>query len=406
MRRRGLLQQDLLLLRSPEEHQRLRRRKLLEVLSSLWTPPVVFSVFFALYLCVLPFLGDSYRGLRLALLGLAGLCAGWFLVGFILAFIPPMSRRRSLRMRASEVLSDLDAAINRKRTISRTLIAELAEVARRLENAWADGDEGTLSRELERTGRALDAKLPKWRQSDLLGFGLGLAKAVLAVGFLRVVLLEPFSIPSGSMLPTLQIGDYVLVNKFVYGVQVPFQNKVPFVLVRRPARGDVIVFNNPLDDSVNLIKRVAGVPGDVVEIRNEVVYVNGVAQPRELIAPSYVVHERAGDRWFARDAVLYAEALSAVPHFSLQYPTHPYARERQGPYEVPEGHVFVLGDNRDGSEDSRAGFGLSSKVEFVPYGHIKGRAAAVFISFGPGGVLSSLFGGVGVRLERLFVPVL
>ena len=122
--------------------------------------------------------------------------------------------------------------------------------------------------------------------ADLL---VGLVKALVVALLIRTVLVEPFKIPSGSMLPTLEIGDQIFVNKFIYGVRIPYLNVVPFSLVRSPERGDVIVFNNPADTSKDFIKRVVGIPGDVVEIRDDVVYVNGREQPRTLVATDFPV---------------------------------------------------------------------------------------------------------------------
>ena len=108
-----------------------------------------------------------------------------------------------------------------------------------------------MPRWLEKEIRALTDQaarvVPAFRKQSALGIGLGLAKALLLALLIRTLFIEPFRIPSGSMLPTLQIGDQIFVNKFIYGVRIPFANMVPFPIVRTPERGDVIVFNNPVD---------------------------------------------------------------------------------------------------------------------------------------------------------------
>lgn len=148
--------------------------------------------------------------------------------------------------------------------------------------------------------------------------------AILLALFIRTFVVQAFKIPSGSMLPTLLIGDHLLVNKFIFGIKVPFSGKV-IVPIKNPEHGDVVVFRFPKDRSIDYIKRVIGTPGDSVEIKDKKVFVNG-----EAILDSH--------------AQLSSSALksgSVSP------------RDNLGPILVPEGHIFVMGDNRDNSYDSR-----------------------------------------------------
>jgi len=166
---------------------------------------------------------------------------------------------------------------------------------------------------------------------------------VLAVVWvLRSFLAEPFTIPSGSMLPSLQIGDYVLVNKFAYGVRLPVIGTV-VLPVGLPARGDVMVFKFPANPSVNYIKRVIGLPGDHIESRGEVLFINGIEAKRVLLS-----QEPAIEPW----QQVWREDLLGVKHITREE----IGREPAGgdwSYTVPAGHYFMMGDNRDNSNDSR-----------------------------------------------------
>jgi signal peptidase I len=172
-------------------------------------------------------------------------------------------------------------------------------------------------------------------------FGTALLLALL----IRSFVVQAFKIPSGSMLPTLQVGDHILVNKFVYGIRLPFL-ATPLIALGTPRRGDVVVFVYPVDPSKDFIKRVVAVAGDVLQIRDKHVYVNGTP-------------------W--RDAHAYFADGEERGHGSSP-------RDNYGPITVPPRHIFVMGDNRDRSYDSRF-------WGFVDLEDVKGKAFVIYWSW-------------------------
>ena len=178
---------------------------------------------------------------------------------------------------------------------------------------------------------------------------------------LRSFLFEPFQIPSGSMLPTLKIGDFILVNKFNYGLRLPVLGTT-VVELGQPKRGDVMVFKYPDDNRINFIKRVVGVPGDTVEYRDKVVYVNGDAQTLTVLP----VDANVGMPPLTEEAT---EQLGEREHLIWRRQTQ--GRDF-GPILIPDRQYFVMGDNRDNSNDSRV-WGL------VDDSLIVGRAFAVWM---------------------------
>ena len=148
--------------------------------------------------------------------------------------------------------------------------------------------------------------------------------AILLALFIRTFVVQAFKIPSGSMKDTLLIGDHILVNKFIYGVKLPYLQKV-IIPFKHPQRGDIIVFKFPIEPEKDFIKRVVGVAGDVIEGRNKTIYVNG-----KPLVENYTI--------------------KTDPHI---FPAGTQARDNFGPITVPENSLFVMGDNRDQSFDSR-----------------------------------------------------
>ncbi|MFN7779063.1 MAG: signal peptidase I [Betaproteobacteria bacterium] len=206
---------------------------------------------------------------------------------------------------------------------------------------------------------------------------------ILLVFVLRSFLFEPFRIPSGSMLPTLEVGDLILVNKYNYGVRLPVLNK-KVVPLGDPRRGDVVVFRYPPDPSQDYIKRVVGLPGDVVETDGRTLLLNGKPAP---LAPLDRYVEPDGIHAFKQfreqlDTVAHRiiqsdGVLTAMPPLRLAEHTHPQACEYGATWmrcTVPAGHYFVMGDNRDNSQDSRF-------WGFVPDENIVGRAFLVWMAF-------------------------
>ncbi len=392
--------------RTPEQLKASRALLWRELLTSLWAPLVILGLAFIPYIILIEFVpaAAAWAQPLMQYLALAMLVSFVGLIGW--RIVSPRERvLRELRHQARELIQEIERIHKRvPGKISPEVSARLAEQAVRVEGASLAGDASGLEKETKELDKLATQLLGVFRKQGAWDFFSGFGKALAIAVIIRVFIIEPYRIPSGSMLPTLEIGDQVFVNKFVYGVRIPFINVVPFQIVRAPARGDVIVFNNPVDTDVDFIKRVVGIPGDRVEIINELVHINGQRVDRRLVSGEFIVHNQESGHWEDEEVRLYEENLSGVSHAVLQGPGR--APESREAFIVPANHVFVLGDNRDKSADSRYGLGAPGHgVEYVPYGHIKGKAMVVWLSLGYGGLLSGFFDGTGLRLDRFFEPV-
>ena len=182
-------------------------------------------------------------------------------------------------------------------------------------------------------------------RSKVREYAEAIAIAVVLALVIRTYVVQAYKIPSGSMLETLQIGDHLLVNKFLYGIPIPFTH-TRILALRKPVRGDVIVFKYPEDETKDFIKRVIGLPGDTIEIVNKTVFVNG--------KPYHVPEEQYTD--------------------PLTYPAELQPRDNLGRFTVPPDSYFVMGDNRDHSLDSRF-------WGFVHSYEIQGKAVIIYWSW-------------------------
>ena len=250
--------------------------------------------------------------------------------------------------------------------------AAAAQALARLDTEMRQEPEDKRTR-LREEQRARLLKQPWW-----IEYSVSFFPVILIVFLLRSFLVEPFKIPSSSMVPTLLVGDFILVNKYAYGIRLPVANK-KIVPLGDPGRGDVMVFRYPEDPSLDYIKRVVGLPGDRIEYRNKRLFINGRLVPVRQV-DDYLSRERMQ---FSRR---YIETLDGVEHEILLEDDAPAAvlptRAASGnctynmnglACTVPQGHYFVMGDNRDNSSDSRV-------WGFVPDENIVGKAFFIWLN--------------------------
>jgi len=198
--------------------------------------------------------------------------------------------------------------------------------------------------------------------------------AILIAFFIRTFILQPFTIPSGSMLPNLLVGDYLFVSKYSYGYSrysLPFSPNIikDRVFTRLPERGDVVVFRLPNDTDVDYIKRVIGLPGDKIQIKNGLIYINDEQVSITNYNDNYKYHTQYNKN------TLKNEILDGKSHLVLDLETGSLG-DNTGIYRVPNDHYFMMGDNRDNSLDSR----FIDQVGYIPFENFVGRAEFLFFS--------------------------
>ena len=255
-----------------------------------------------------------------------------------------------------------------------------SEVAEPIKSAVADVEEALRGTDIEQARKQIsvldermDQNLSSARKSTLREYSESIGVAIAIALVLRAFVVEAFQIPSGSMIPTLEVGDHIFVSKFAYGLGIPFTD-LKVLELHQPERGDVIVFKYPIEPGTDYIKRVVGLPGDVVEVRQHEVFINGHAMPRQRVpAPCHYSESYHPGGADDHDCEEWEETLGTKRHATIQEPGrgHDFSRT-----VVPAGNVFVMGDNRDNSSDSRV-WGT------VQHDLIKGKALIVWWSRAP-----------------------
>jgi len=220
-----------------------------------------------------------------------------------------------------------------------------------------------------------DSRQAPGARDILVEYSRSFFPVLLFVLVIRSFIFEPFRIPSGSMMPTLVEGDFIFVKKYAYGLRLPV-TETKFIETGAPKRGDVIVFRLPSDPRINYIKRVVGLPGDTVVYERHRLQING-----EMIDLSY------GEREFGR-VPEFVEDLDGRIHDILIH--NPEFSTRDGTYRVPDGHYFVMGDNRDRSKDSRF-------INAIPEEYLVGEAVRVWMHFIPWNMPD--WGRIGTKIQ-------
>jgi len=249
-----------------------------------------------------------------------------------------------------------------------------------LKNALVSKDIGALETVGRRLQTLIQKHLSAYKKNPTREYIESIAFAILIALSLRAVVVEAFKIPSGSMIPTLEIGDQIFVNKFIYGVRIPF-TMIKIGQFKIPDRGDVIVFIYPRNHDKDYIKRVIGLPGDTIEVRDSELYINGQLVLRRKYdgVCEFEDHDPVRDIWLREHCERYDEQLDHQFHAMILASNDAHRSPNFGPVTVTPGHLFVMGDNRDNSSDSRI-WGE------VPFENIKGKAMFIWWSWGANGL--------------------
>ncbi|MER3446870.1 MAG: signal peptidase I [Candidatus Dadabacteria bacterium] len=306
-----------------------------------------------------------------------------------------LSNESQTRNKAKKLISTTRSLLENNASKIKTNVAEIIrERLNQTQDALRDGDLRNLTARTEELQRLFDDHLSKFKKSGLRQNIESLIIAIALALFIRTFIVQPFKIPSGSMIPTLLIGDHLLVSKFIYGTKIPFTDK-RILPLNNIKRGDIIVFtypdyeNDPSKKGVDYIKRVIGIPGDSIDVRGRNLYINGQEIPLKYLGD--FLDKRSGLEYDE-----YEENLFGRKHLVMYL--HGKESTEKGSYlpvaRVPQGRVFVMGDNRDNSQDSRF-------WGYVPVENIAGRAFIIHWSWDwdSNGILDK------VRWNRIFTII-
>jgi signal peptidase I len=307
----------------------------------------------------------------------------------------PFDRGRALLEEADAILTKHEKAIVRELSAKERekLHEDLAALEAAMQKEPFSEEEFTES--LVRADGEVDVRLGRWRKSEVREYLESILVAIAVAMALRAFVVEAFKIPSGSMIPTLQVGDHIFVNKFAYGPAIPFSHKRVWSNMP-PSRGDVMVFAFPENPDQDFIKRVVAVPGDVLEARAGHPWINGWEVPSCYVG---IYSWSDPEPPLRHEGDLYIEYLEDEAYFTVYDHASGGYSEHQGPFIVKPGEVWVMGDNRNNSHDSRMWWG--GQGGGVPFENIKGRALFVWLSVGDTGIDWSRLGAPVMGRPRL-----
>jgi len=304
-------------------------------------------------------------------------------------------KKHKIRMKGQELLNSTTSILkSHNNEITPDIKSIIRERLNNLEESLNNNDPEKIQSSYSSLNNIFDQNLSQYSKSKIRQNIEAIVIALCLALLIRTFFLQPFKIPSGSMIPTLLIGDHLLVNKFIYGTKIPFMNIKVFT-IEEIKRGDVIVFKFPGNDAVNkgvhYIKRAIGLPGDEVDIKGRDVYVNG-EKVKQVYDGNYIYFEQGTEVTTDKYIDTISENIFDVIYKKSSINTT--KGKTNFPITVPEGNIFVLGDNRDNSYDSRF-------WGFVPINSISGKAFLIHWSWNFDN--DSIF--YKVRWERIFSSI-